>query len=189
MAYCSKCGAQNPDTLNYCGNCGVSLRRRRSSAPFYAAASRKKKRKWPFILAGIFVIPFVILFFIGLFSDGGYDVPDYGDAFAPSNTQGNTAQTPAAEGSSRFSDAVNALLEGGGFGVYTGSDGGETGPRGGGSVSYDEAYAEIENWTEDEWADFWLVMYECLDEEDVLYLESLSEKELIGIIVEIISEE
>jgi hypothetical protein len=193
MAYCPKCGAQNADTLNFCGSCGVPLRQQHYTVPSYTAtppetpAALKKKRKWPFILVGIFVV----LFFVGLFFDDENEAPDYGNAFAPSNTQTDNAQTPFAESSSQFSDAVNALLDGGGFDAYA-STNGENGPDYYGnndSVSIDEAYAEIDSWTDDKWAEFWLVMYDCLDEEEISYLESLSKDELISIVVEIILEE
>ena len=137
---------------------------------------RAKKRKWPWVLAGIALLFFLVWFFTG----DEYEVPDYGNAFAP-----NQAQGIQGGNSSQFSAALDAIREGDGFAGHAGTG---TGTSGGGSDYQDDIYAAIYNWTDDDWEDFWNIMYEYLDDDEMAYIINLDEDELIELVVSILSE-
>ena len=173
--YCPKCGVQNADGMNFCGSCGNAMNSRPPQAAVPVYATRVKKRKWPWILVGIVLLSFIILQFL---PDGEEEMPDYGNTFAPSQIQGGS--------SSQFSAALDSIREGGGFEGYAGS---QSSASGGNSNDYGDIYAELYNWTDEDWEEFWDVMLEYLDDDDIEYIASLDEDELIDLIIEILNDD
>ncbi|GHU61445.1 hypothetical protein AGMMS49983_01170 [Clostridia bacterium] len=112
------------------------------------------------------------------------EIPDYGNAFAPPSAQSGSEQTGSREsGSSQFSDALDEILAGGGFAGHAGS--GETAP---GGADSDDAYYEFYDWTDEEWEMFFSYLAETLDEDELNYLLSLDDEELMSFMIEVLNE-
>lgn len=149
----------------------------------------KKKGRLGCVLKVIFVViaicVAVVVIYVGyllLFDEP--EIPDYGNAFAPPSAQNGNEQTgPWGGGSSQFSDALDEILAGGGFASHAGS--GETAP--GGAYS-DDAYYEFYDWTDEEWEMFFTYLAETLDEDELNYLLSLDDEELMSFMIEVLNE-
>jgi len=195
VTYCSKCGTQNADNMNFCGKCGNSLNVQSMQAgnsgyaqPQFQSPPRKKKKTWLFILVGVIIL--IIL--ISLFSDDESvnEGSGLGNAFAPPSAEiGNSQTFPQDVNSSRFSDAVNNILAGGGN--FDGEDysggSGETVDSFSGDygINYAEAYNEIIYWTDEEWDVFFTFMQTNFGNEAVSCLASMDAEQLIHVTVEI----